>query len=154
MAWLSIGRIVAFKHTARYDSLPTETTRLPRFRCECVGEGEFRMRRFVLFALVVMIPLACSTQPPKSNRTLDNLALDQEPTDQGRTDQGPTDTAKSPEEKKPIVQDEWVQLFNGENLSNWKAHKEFPGNWYVANGILVGKPAGGKDGYLFSQRGD
>ena len=42
---------------------------------------------------------------------------------------------------------EWVQLFNGKDLTGWKTHSNQPGNWKVENGELVGSEA---TSHLFS----
>jgi len=34
--------------------------------------------------------------------------------------------------------DEWKQLFDGKDLTGWKAHPKFPGNWRVVNNVLAG----------------
>src|SRR5262245_10472324 len=46
---------------------------------------------------------------------------------------------------------EWVQLFNGKDLTGWKTHPDSPGKWRVEDGILIGS---GKASHLFSERGD
>ncbi len=46
---------------------------------------------------------------------------------------------------------EWVQLFNGKDLTGWKTHPDNPGKWRVEDGILIGS---GKASHLFSERGD
>ncbi len=46
---------------------------------------------------------------------------------------------------------QWTSLFNGENLTGWKTHPDQPGDWKVADGILVGS---GRPSFLFSERGD
>ena len=46
---------------------------------------------------------------------------------------------------------EWVQLFNGKDLTGWKTHSAGPGKWRVEDGILIGS---GKASHLFSERGD
>jgi serine/threonine protein kinase len=48
---------------------------------------------------------------------------------------------------------EWVQLFNGKDLTGWKTHPRKPGGWQVEGSHLVGRCD--KDAIcLFSQRGD
>jgi serine/threonine protein kinase/formylglycine-generating enzyme required for sulfatase activity len=47
---------------------------------------------------------------------------------------------------------DFVPLFNGRNLDGWKAHPSRPGDWRVANGVLVG--SGPKYGCLYSDRDD
>lgn len=47
---------------------------------------------------------------------------------------------------------EWVQLFNGKDLTGWKTHSKNPGKWRVEKGILI---SGGKEvSHLFSDRDD
>jgi Domain of Unknown Function (DUF1080)/Protein kinase domain len=60
----------------------------------------------------------------------------------------PIQTAKqgSPEGK------DWVQLFNGADLTGWKTHPDQPGNWKVENGVLVA--SGPPLSHLISDRGD
>jgi hypothetical protein len=46
----------------------------------------------------------------------------------------------------------WVQLFNGKDLTGWKAHPKNPGKWRVESGAIV---SGGMEvSHLFSDRGD
>lgn len=45
----------------------------------------------------------------------------------------------------------WVQLFNGKDLTGWKAHPKNPGDWKVENGVIVAR---GPASHLFSERGD
>jgi hypothetical protein len=47
--------------------------------------------------------------------------------------------------------DNWVQLFNGQDLTGWQLHPDQPGNWTVQDGLLVGK---GANHYLYTSRGD
>src|SRR4051794_39685374 len=49
-------------------------------------------------------------------------------------------------------QGEWVQLFNGKDLTGWKTHPKSPGKWYVKDGILTS--GGFQVSHLFSERGD
>jgi WD40 repeat protein len=51
------------------------------------------------------------------------------------------------EEPKP----EWVQLFNGKDLTGWKTHPGAPGDWRVEGGAIVGR---GPMSILFTDRGD
>ncbi len=46
----------------------------------------------------------------------------------------------------------FVSLFNGKDLTGWKAHPEAAGDWKVENGILIGR--GPKVSHLYSQRDD
>jgi uncharacterized protein (TIGR03067 family) len=46
----------------------------------------------------------------------------------------------------------WVQLFNGKDLTGWKAHPKNPGKWRVENGVIVSD--GDKVSHLFSERDD
>jgi hypothetical protein len=58
------------------------------------------------------------------------------------------------DEKKEAAKDDkgWVQLFNGKDLTGWKAHPDSLGKWEVKDGAIVGS---GKDAsHLFSERGD
>jgi serine/threonine protein kinase len=45
---------------------------------------------------------------------------------------------------------EWVQLFNGKDLTGWKTHPDQPGNWVVVDGVLTGSGPS----HLFSEHGD
>jgi hypothetical protein len=45
----------------------------------------------------------------------------------------------------------WVQLFNGKDLTGWKAHPDDKAKWEVKDGAIVGT---GPAGHLFSERGD
>lgn len=49
-------------------------------------------------------------------------------------------------------QDGWIQLFNGRDLAGWKTHPSQPGNWRVADGVLIG--TGPAVSHLYSTRGD
>ncbi|MDV6029902.1 MAG: protein kinase [Phycisphaera sp. RhM] len=51
----------------------------------------------------------------------------------------------------PLLTDQWVELFNGEDLSGWEPHPEETGSWHVENGLLI---AAGSPGYLFTTRDD
>ncbi len=56
--------------------------------------------------------------------------------------------------KPPIptdVTNDWVQLFNGKDLTGWKPHPEQPGSWVVRDGILIGST---KQSHLFTERAD
>jgi hypothetical protein len=55
-------------------------------------------------------------------------------------------------QEKKIDDKDWVQLFNGKDLSGWKAHPESPGVWEVKEGAIVG--SGTKASHLFTERGD
>jgi hypothetical protein len=46
----------------------------------------------------------------------------------------------------------WVQLFNGKDLTGWKAYPNEKGIWEVKDGILIGHGDG--PSHLFSDRGD
>jgi len=46
----------------------------------------------------------------------------------------------------------FVSLFNGKDLTGWKAHPKQPGNWHVADGVLVG--SGPALSHLYTERGD
>ena len=47
---------------------------------------------------------------------------------------------------------DWVQLFNGKDLTGWKPHPEQPGKWSVEDGCIVGR--GKAVSHLFSEKGD
>jgi hypothetical protein len=55
-------------------------------------------------------------------------------------------------QEKKVDDKDWVQLFNGKDLSGWKAHPESPGAWEVKDGAIVG--SGTKASHLFTERGD
>jgi hypothetical protein len=44
----------------------------------------------------------------------------------------------------------WVQLFNGKDLTGWKTHPKSPGKWEVKDGAIVG--SGTQVSHLFSER--
>jgi hypothetical protein len=46
----------------------------------------------------------------------------------------------------------FVSLFNGRDLRGWKTHPKQPGNWHVANGVLIG--SGPALSHLYTERGD
>jgi hypothetical protein len=46
---------------------------------------------------------------------------------------------------------DFVQLFNGKDLTGWKTHPQDKAKWEVKDGVLVGT---GPAGHLFSERGD
>jgi hypothetical protein len=48
--------------------------------------------------------------------------------------------------------EDWRELFNGKDLTGWKPHPDFVGNWRVEDGILIG--SGPTTGYLMSERSD
>jgi hypothetical protein len=60
---------------------------------------------------------------------------------------GPFVTA---DDKKDDDKD-FVQLFNGKDLTGWKTHPQDKAKWEVKDGVLVGS---GPAGHLFSERGD
>jgi hypothetical protein len=47
---------------------------------------------------------------------------------------------------------QWVQLFNGKDLSGWRMRPQTPGNWHVDDGILICD--GGHNGHLFTVDND
>lgn len=49
-------------------------------------------------------------------------------------------------------EDGWIALFNGKDLTGWKAHPSEPGDWSVVDGCIVGK--GAKRSHLFTEKGD
>jgi hypothetical protein len=60
---------------------------------------------------------------------------------------------RTADEKKAAAGDKgWMQLFNGKDLTGWKAHPKSPGKWSVENGAIVGR--GKAPSHLFSDRGD
>ena len=56
----------------------------------------------------------------------------------------------SADDKKDDDKD-WVQLFNGKDLTGWKTHPKDKAKWEVKDGVLVGS---GPAGHLFSDRDD
>ena len=46
----------------------------------------------------------------------------------------------------------FVSLFNGKDLTGWKANKQRPGNWRIENGVLLGNAAGKNGGMLYTDR--
>ena len=56
----------------------------------------------------------------------------------------------SADDKKEDDKD-WVQLFNGKDLTGWKTHPKDKAKWEVKDGVLVGS---GPAGHLFSDRDD
>ena len=61
------------------------------------------------------------------------------------------DEAKKEAKKNDDAKEGWVQLFNGKDLTGWKAHPEDKAKWEVKDGILIGS---GPVGHLFSEKGD
>jgi serine/threonine protein kinase len=49
-------------------------------------------------------------------------------------------------------EDGFQSLFNGKDLTGWKTHPKQPGNWHVANGVLIG--SGAALSHLYSEGGD
>jgi serine/threonine protein kinase len=60
-------------------------------------------------------------------------------------------TLEAGKPKTVQVNSDWVQLFNGKDLTGWKTHAEQPDGWRVENGILIGT---GRPTHLFSEYGD
>lgn len=88
--------------------------------------------------------LALDTQVPAANRR-GHIFLQQ---CEGKT----TVRFKRIEIKElPHEEPNWVQLFNGKDLTGWKTHPDQPGNWKVESGNLVGS---GAPAPLFTERGD
>jgi hypothetical protein len=56
----------------------------------------------------------------------------------------------SPARQEARRKGEWVQLFNGKDLSGWRTRTGTPGNWRVTNGILSCPGGGG----LFTEEND
>jgi WD40 repeat protein/tRNA A-37 threonylcarbamoyl transferase component Bud32 len=48
---------------------------------------------------------------------------------------------------------DWVQLFNGKDLTGWKVPPTQPGNWRVENGLLIGSGPG-PFSHLYTEQGD
>lgn len=46
---------------------------------------------------------------------------------------------------------EWMNLFNGKDLTGWKKHPDDKAKWVVTNGVIVGS---GERGLLFTEKGD
>lgn len=63
---------------------------------------------------------------------------------------GATDIRSFADDKKTDSK-EWVQIFNGKDLTGWKTHPDDKAKWEVKDGILTGT---GPVGHLFSERGD
>ncbi len=76
------------------------------------------------------------------------IAADDKKAEEKKADDKKADE-KKPEEKKDDAG--WVQLFNGKDLTGWKAHPDDKAKWEVKDGLLVGS---GQTGHLFSERGD
>jgi hypothetical protein len=57
----------------------------------------------------------------------------------------------SPALDEPKHDGDWVQLFNGKDLTGWKVYPSGTGNWKVEDGVLVGS---GPASHLFSDRDD
>jgi hypothetical protein len=60
----------------------------------------------------------------------------------------PSDRLRQEERRKG----QWVQLFNGKDLSGWRIRPQTPGNWHVQDGILICD--GGQHGHLFTVEND
>ena len=65
---------------------------------------------------------------------------------QATADRQPTDQKSEGFASKERL-DNWVQLFNGKDLTGWKTHPDQRGEWEVKDGIIVGSTVGS---YLFS----
>ena len=50
--------------------------------------------------------------------------------------------------------DGFVSLFNGKDLTSWRAHSSQPGNWRVEKGVLIGSGEGSDRSDLYTERGD
>jgi len=55
-------------------------------------------------------------------------------------------------ETTPKVNQEFVPLFNGRDLSGWTTHETQPRGWHVEHGVLIGK--GPATSHLYTERGD
>jgi serine/threonine-protein kinase len=54
---------------------------------------------------------------------------------------------EEPQQKGQQNPPEWVQLFNGRDLTGWRTHPKAPGDWYVEGGIVTSR----QSGFLFSE---
>jgi hypothetical protein len=54
-------------------------------------------------------------------------------------------------ESTSAAEQDFVQLFNGKDLTGWKTHMADKARWEVKDGCIVGE---GPAGHLFSERGD
>jgi len=59
-------------------------------------------------------------------------------------------SGERPAQEKKVA--EWVQLFNGKDLTGWKSHPKSPGEWKVVDGAIIG--SGMKVSHLFTERDD
>jgi hypothetical protein len=68
---------------------------------------------------------------------------------------GPRAIAVAPfnAEQAEGLQQAWVQLFNGNDLTGWHKHPDQPGNWRVEDGAITGSGPG-THSHLFSDRDD
>lgn len=62
------------------------------------------------------------------------------------------DVTPEPPTEVQVLDDGWVSLFNGKDLTGWKTHPSLPVGWSVENGFLTGRTNGWA--HLFSERGD
>ena len=58
----------------------------------------------------------------------------------------------APKLESRAPKEEFQPLFNGKDLTGWKPHPKQPGNWHVANGVLIG--SGPALSHLYTERGD
>ncbi|HVK14461.1 MAG TPA: family 16 glycoside hydrolase, partial [Gemmataceae bacterium] len=62
-------------------------------------------------------------------------------------------TSERRPERPSTTAGEWVQLFNGKDLTGWKKHPRLPGFWHVGDGMLIATgPV--KESYLATEQGD
>jgi hypothetical protein len=59
-------------------------------------------------------------------------------------------TAEDKKPDKPDDKKDWVQLYNGKDLTGWEVYPKGTGPWKVEDGVLVG--SGSKNSHLFTKR--
>src|SRR5262249_1053703 len=64
----------------------------------------------------------------------------------------PMPVAPLPAASVSVRKNGFQPLFNGKDLTGWKVHPKQPGNWRVANGVLVGDAL--ELSHLYTDRGD
>src|SRR5438876_976422 len=101
------------------------------------------MRRFMLFALFALLPLACSTQTSSTSGKQDTAKGDE-------VEGGGTEKDKKGD--KDSGEPGWVQLFNGKDKTGWHTLPDDKGNWEVRFGELVGNSP--ELSFLYSDRDD
>ncbi|HYV37370.1 MAG TPA: DUF1080 domain-containing protein [Gemmataceae bacterium] len=103
------------------------------------------MRRFLLFALFALVPLACSTQMASQSAKVDTGKIDDYPPPVEVDDTG---KGKGPQPNEAG----WVQLFNGKDKTGWHTLPDAPGKWEVSFGVLTGSSP--ELSFLYSDRDD